>query len=146
MENQVLAGVGNRLLAVIIDIVLFGLVFGALMMIFFGSAFSTGVSDGNAAIFGAGYIALNGFSVVAQIAYFAYFESSPSQATIGKRIMKIKVVDANGQRLQTNTAIIRSISRLISGMICLIGYFLAFFNKEEQTLHDMIAKTYVVKA
>jgi uncharacterized RDD family membrane protein YckC len=83
---------------------------------------------------------------VLRIAYFSYFESSERQATPGKIAMKIKVVDENGLRLSLGNAIGRSLSKIISSFICLIGYFMDFFTKDEQALHDMIAKTYVVKA
>lgn len=82
-------------------------------------------------------------SFALQVAYFTIMESSESQATIGKRAMNLIVADENGNRLNTQQALIRNVSRIISGIICLIGYFMAFFNEKKQALHDIIAKTNV---
>lgn len=77
-------------------------------------------------------------------AYFAYLESSPKQATIGKIIMKMKVIDEQGNRLTQKQAAIRSGMRLVSGFIFCIGFIMALFNDKKQTLHDQVAHTYVV--
>lgn len=82
-------------------------------------------------------------SIVLQVAYFTIMESSESQATLGKRAMNLMVADENGNRLNTQQALIRNISRIVSGIICLIGYFMAFFTEKKQALHDIIAKTNV---
>ncbi len=37
--------------------------------------------------------------MVIQLLYFTYFESSLKQATIGKQLLNMKVVDKNGVRL-----------------------------------------------
>lgn len=70
-------------------------------------------------------------------------ESSERQATIGKSAMGLIVADENGNRLDVQKALIRNISRLVSGFICLIGYLMAFFTEKKQALHDIIAKTNV---
>lgn len=57
--------------------------------------------------------------------------------------MGLIVADENGNRLDVQKALIRNISRLISGFICLIGYLMALFTEKKQTLHDIIAKTNV---
>jgi uncharacterized RDD family membrane protein YckC len=80
---------------------------------------------------------------VVQVAYFTIMESSESQATIGKKAMNLIVADENGNRLNTQQALIRNVSRIVSSIICLIGYFMAFFTEKKQALHDIIAKTNV---
>jgi uncharacterized RDD family membrane protein YckC len=78
------------------------------------------------------------------ILYDGLLTASERQGTLGKMAMKIKVVDEKGLRLTQGNAVLRAIMKFVSGLFCCIGYFVALFNKEEQTLHDLVAKTYVV--
>lgn len=84
------------------------------------------------------------FLILLYIAYFTLMESSKKQGTVGKIIMKIKVVNEKFERLTLVNALGRSVSRIISGIIFGIGYLMVLFNKDKKALHDMIAKTYVV--
>lgn len=77
--------------------------------------------------------------------YFVLLESSKTQATIGKKIMKIVVVDANGERLSILKSFVRNISKILSFAILFIGYLMVVFDKKKQALHDKIAKTYLLK-
>jgi uncharacterized RDD family membrane protein YckC len=86
-----------------------------------------------------------GINIIGQLLYFTYFESSVKQATIGKQLMNMKVVDKNGNRLTPGSALIRYLSKFISGIILLIGYIMAAFDAQKQALHDKIAGTFVVK-
>jgi uncharacterized RDD family membrane protein YckC len=79
------------------------------------------------------------------ILYFAIMESSKSQASVGKMAMGIKVTDMNGERIPFGKAILRSIGKLLSGMVMYIGYIMAAFTEKKQGLHDLIASTLVVK-
>ncbi len=76
--------------------------------------------------------------------YGAYQESSPTQATIGKRIMGIMVTDMHGHRLSFLHATGRHFAKYISAVILGIGYLMAAFTPKKQGLHDMIAGTLVV--
>jgi uncharacterized RDD family membrane protein YckC len=77
--------------------------------------------------------------------YFAILESSKSQASVGKMALGIKVTDTNGDRLNFGKALLRSVGKIVSGMIMYIGYIMAAFTEKKQALHDMIANTIVVK-
>lgn len=77
--------------------------------------------------------------------YFASFESSTRQATIGKLIVRITVIDVNGDRISFGTATIRYFSKILSGLILLIGFFMIALTKKKQGLHDLIAETLVIK-
>lgn len=77
--------------------------------------------------------------------YYAYLESSPKQATIGKQALKIIVTDIDGNPISFSKATIRYFSKWISGLILLIGYIMAAFTEKKQALHDIIAGTLVVK-
>ena len=66
-------------------------------------------------------------------------------ATLGKMACKIKVVTADGGRVTYARALGRYFAKILSQMICLIGYIMAIFDKEERrALHDRICNTRVV--
>ena len=86
-------------------------------------------------------------------AYFAFQESSSAQATLGKRMMGIRVSTENGARLSLVTASLRawpiwlpslaalagsSISSLV-GLIALISCIAVAFSARKQGLHDKMA-------
>lgn len=73
------------------------------------------------------------------VPYFILFESSRWQATIGKRILKIKVGDYEGKRISKGKAALRLFGKWVSGQILTIGYWIAFFTQKNQALHDLIA-------
>jgi uncharacterized RDD family membrane protein YckC len=84
--------------------------------------------------------------IVAVWLYFAKMESSPSQATIGKRVMGIYVTDLQGHRLTFGKATARFFSKIITGLIPLaLGWIMAAFTEKRQALHDMIAGTLVMR-
>jgi uncharacterized RDD family membrane protein YckC len=154
MQTLQLADGGKRFIAFLIDIILIWIVqtiivsiLGTIGIAGLASTDMDNMGDGQTAalmayLMGAGLTIQLIFFVV-QVAYFTIMESSESQATLGKRAMNLIVADENGVRLSTQQALIRNISRVVSGIICLIGYFMAFFTEKKQALHDIIAKTNV---
>lgn len=88
---------------------------------------------------------LVGFSATLGWLYFALMESSKQQGTIGKIFMKIKVTDLNGNKVNFLKASIRHFSKLLSAIILGIGYLMVLWTDRRQALHDIIAKTLVVK-
>lgn len=79
------------------------------------------------------------------ILYYTLMESSKYQATVGKLALGLIVTDENGGKLDLVKALIRNVSKIISSMILLIGYIMAGFTEKKQALHDIIAKTLVVR-
>lgn len=77
--------------------------------------------------------------------YWAIFESSPWQATIGKRAMDIYVTDLNGHRLGFAKASGRFFGKIISFMILLTGFIMIAFTERKQALHDLMAGCLVVR-
>jgi uncharacterized RDD family membrane protein YckC len=77
--------------------------------------------------------------------YTAGLTSSSLQATLGKKILGLKVVDLNGSRISFGKATGRFLASILSGLILGIGYLMVAFNPKKQGLHDQIAGTYVVK-
>ncbi|WP_404317469.1 RDD family protein [Malaciobacter canalis] len=66
-------------------------------------------------------------------------------ATIGKFIVKIKVIDYNHLgRVSLFSSMFRSAGRILSEMFFYIGFLLGFFSEGRQTFHDKIGRTLVV--
>lgn len=80
------------------------------------------------------------------LVYYVAFENSPYMGTLGKIIMKLRVVDVSGNKISVGRAVIRYIARNLSNIILMLGYIVAAFTEKNQTLHDLIAKTYVIEA
>ena len=153
------AGFGLRLAAVIIDTVILSfatwILFFILGTIGFGvfaasaesfDPASGGVPDETAILAmmgGLGFVYL--FVIVSRWLYYALQESSPAQATLGKRAVGIIVTDEEGERISFGRATGRYFGKMISGIILAVGYIMAAFTEKKQALHDMIAHTLVVK-
>jgi uncharacterized RDD family membrane protein YckC len=71
--------------------------------------------------------------------YSAVMESSWRQATLGKRIVGIFVMEVDGTRPSFGRSLLRAVAQLI-----VVGYPLAVFTKRRQALHDLLASTVVV--
>jgi uncharacterized RDD family membrane protein YckC len=84
-------------------------------------------------------------SVVFSWLYYTLLESSRAQATPGKMLLGIVVIDLPGQRISWARANARYWSKYISAIIFYIGYIMAGFTSKKQALHDMIAGTLVIK-
>jgi len=77
--------------------------------------------------------------------YFASFESSAWQATLGKRMLGLRVTDLQGKRISFARASGRSFGKIISGFFFLLGFVMAAFTEKKQALHDMLAGCLVLK-
>ncbi len=78
--------------------------------------------------------------------YYAIFESGPWSATPGKRLLKIRVVTEDNRKLSFWRASGRTFSKYLSGLVLLIGYLMAAWTERKQALHDLLARTLVVKS
>ncbi|MGH9187817.1 MAG: RDD family protein, partial [Acidimicrobiales bacterium] len=119
------ASFGIRFLAFLIDSIIVGAVSGLLFVALKAVGYALGLVIG--------------------LGYYSYFEGSPSGQTIGKRVMNIRVFDyAGGGPLGIGRALLRSVGRYVSGLVCLLGYLWMLWDQEKQTWHDKIANTVVV--
>jgi len=82
---------------------------------------------------------------VAKFIYSSIAEASVKQATIGKRLLDIKVTDLMGNRVDFSTAMARNLSKALSVIPLFFGYLYSFLNKKQQCFHDLVAQTLVVK-
>jgi uncharacterized RDD family membrane protein YckC len=83
-------------------------------------------------------------ALIVEWLYFAFMESSNKQATFGKIIVGIKVVDYNSGKISFGQATGRYFGKILSGIILGIGFFMAAFTKKKQALHDILASCLVV--
>lgn len=65
-------------------------------------------------------------------------------ATLGKMACKIKVVTSAGEPVGYGRACGRYFAKILSALICLIGYIMAIPDEEKRALHDRICDTRVV--
>ena len=77
--------------------------------------------------------------------YYSLMESSPRQATIGKMALGIVVTDLDGRRISFGRATGRYFAKFLSLLILGIGFLMVAFTDRKQGLHDILAKTLVVK-
>jgi uncharacterized RDD family membrane protein YckC len=79
------------------------------------------------------------------IIYNAAGEASAMKGSIGKRVCRMVVVDADGVGLTFLNALARSFGKVISLVFWGLGFLSIFFTEHRQAVHDLLAKTYVVK-
>jgi uncharacterized RDD family membrane protein YckC len=142
MQNRDYIGFGKRLLAYLVDMILFMIVIAVINTVITLLMIST--SDNPQASLESYTKVMSILIPLAFLMYFALMESSSKQGTLGKMLMKIKVINAEGERLGKKDAFIRNIARYLSGIILGLGYIMIMFTKEKQSLHDKLAKTYVI--
>lgn len=121
-----LASIGSRFIALIIDVLLLGLVGGALTSV-------TGPI---------GPIA----SVLLGIGYQWYFLTQHDGQTPGKMLLDIRVIKADGSPLTGPDAAIRYVGYTINSLVFFVGWFWALFDNQRRGWHDLFTKTLVVKA
>lgn len=68
-------------------------------------------------------------------------------ATVGKIVVKIRVIDANEWgRVSMFSSFLRAVGRIFSEMFFYVGFLIGFFNDGRRTFHDFTGKTLVVNA
>ncbi len=67
-------------------------------------------------------------------------------ATLGKRLVGIRVVGPDGKRPGLGRATIRAVLGTMSLLLLGLGVLLALFTRSGRALHDLLARTWVVEA
>jgi len=135
---QYFASFDQRLLAMAIDYFL--LTLGYLLLILLSFIF---IEDKTARI-AAGFAGLP-MVPLAKLIYGSIAEASAQQATIGKKLLNIKVTDLEGQQISRSVSFVRNFGKAISAAPFFFGYLYSFLNKKQQCFHDLIAHTLVIK-
>lgn len=135
---QYFASFDQRLLASVIDY--FFIVLAYVIVILFSFAFIEGKTQ--RLLVGISFLPL---IPIAKFVYSSFAEASAKQATIGKRLLDIKVTDMMGERIDLAISFGRNLAKAISVAPLFFGYLYSFLNKKQQCWHDIIANTLVVK-
>lgn len=150
------AGFWLRVVAYMIDALVMGVCFGAVII---ALLFLTGLGavlgrlhswedpSEFGGMLGVTFIfAFTGIAMVGGWLYYAYLESSDWQATVGKKVLNLKVTDLEGRPISFARASGRYFGKIISGLIPAgIGYIMAGFTEKKQAIHDMIANCLVLR-
>ncbi|HJE03976.1 RDD family protein [Aliarcobacter thereius] len=84
--------------------------------------------------------------IVLKVFYHTFFIWLYGQ-TLGKKIAKIRIIDANNWgRVNFLSSFLRAVGRIFSEMFFYIGFAIGFFNEGRKTFHDFTGKTLVVNA
>lgn len=78
--------------------------------------------------------------------YCAFSESSSYRATLGKRIMGLQVVTADGGRVSFGQATVRHFMKFLSLFSAGVGFVMAAWTKRHQALHDIPCDCVVIRA
>ena len=149
--DVVLAGFWRRLAALFIDSMVVGFAYYlvlivAVVVLGIGGSLllrNQDSTEGMAAMFGMMALVYLLYPVISA-AYYAGFESSGKQATLGKMAVGIKVTDTEGRRLTLGRALLRWLAVFLNYITLYVGYLIAAFTERKQALHDMICDTLVV--
>lgn len=82
---------------------------------------------------------------VVKLIYGSIAEATHSQATIGKKLLNIKVTRMDGSRVSFGISLVRNFSKILSVIPVFFGYLYSFLNKKNQCWHDIAANTLVIK-
>lgn len=84
-------------------------------------------------------------SFIISIGYYVFYQKQATQ-TLGKKVMGLRVVDAQGNTPSLMTFFLREvIGKIVSAVILMIGYLMILWDGRKQGLHDKIAGTFVIK-
>lgn len=107
--------------------------------------FGSGFFGVESRMFGVGALVFIGLGLVNGLGYLSLTQCSAWQATVGQKLMKIKVTDLNGKRLNFAQSLIRAFAFLLTVATLGVGMLVSLFTDRKQALHDIITKTLVVR-
>jgi len=141
----VYAGFWLRFCASFVDSIIVNVLSGILGF-FLGIVVGIAMMDGDPEMRTAVAEILGGIlGVIVAWLYAALQECSGTQATLGKRMLGLRVTDLDGNRISFGRATGRHFGKLLSAAVLLIGFLMAGFTERKQALHDMLAGCLVIK-
>lgn len=142
-RNRVYAGFFVRLAAFLLDMLLVNI----MLLVVKVPVWCIQLLIGDSFLFAPILFSYTFFDVLYYLLTAGYFILATyfSGTTLGKYLMKIKVVSADGEKLDFMSVLVReTVGRYLSVMLLYIGYMIAAWDRDKQGLHDRIADTYVV--
>ena len=154
-----MAGLGKRTLAVIIDFFVsifliyiisnillkpFGGLMGAMGLkdYEFGEDIVKGAFSGLGAIF---VLFLASMGALFIVFLYDFLMVVFMQATVGKYLMKIKVINSDGTSLGIFRAFFRSFLKFASGYFFFLPWLIAIFTDKKQATHDLLVSSITIK-
>jgi uncharacterized membrane protein SpoIIM required for sporulation/uncharacterized RDD family membrane protein YckC len=140
-----LAGPGSRLLALLIDGLISGTLYAALIVILVVSGYSFNASD--AASSWVMVLVLLAFFLI-RWGYYLFFEITLRGQTPGKRAMGIRVVRQGGLPVGIRHSLIRNLLRVVDSFpqpLCIVGGVCVLATRKGQRLGDLAAGTVVIR-
>jgi uncharacterized RDD family membrane protein YckC len=146
----------TRVLATLIDSIPILIVYGIGWLLLIGTRETACITDtseyelGEFCATGASTIGQlsMGLAVILVLAYVIWnygYRQGTTGSTIGKSIMKFKVVsEKTGQPIGFGMSIVRQIAHIVDTIICYIGYLFPLWDAKRQTLADKIMTTICV--
>ena len=152
MRDRELASYGSRVAARLVDIVVTWLLAGLVAAPWILAAVAAG--DGSTAVIVTGVI----FVPLAAAMWFFYEalfmmrKGDRNGQTIGKQMAGIRVVADSEQPMTFGTGALRDtvgknvLGTVTGGLFSIVDYLWPLFESEDRALHDLLAKTHVVRA
>lgn len=156
--GQPLAEWWKRLVAILLDGVILGIPFGIIAAIVAGAAANkatidpiTGEIESGGGAFAGAVLGVYAVAIIVNVLYYGLLNGGESGQTLGKKILNIRVRDANtGGPIGVGRGIGRYFVTLILGFACGIGTILdalwPLWDQRRQALHDKVVSSVVVNA
>ena len=136
--GYVIAGLGSRLIAQMID----GLIVGVLLVVTVVAVLgAVNPHDVTTATLAA--LAAAGIAFAVEVAYFALCEMASGGRTPGKAATGLRVLDASGSAPSAGQLLLRNVARLVDSVFG-IGVVVMFWDRRSRRLGDLLAGTVVV--
>lgn len=143
-----LASIGQRFVALFIDGLILGIPLGLLLVgIIFATVASSSGAEAPEEVVGGLMIAIQFGVTFLMIGVWILYEGtmlSRGGQTLGKKIMKLKVVTPEGNELTRGQAYGRAAIRQLISLFCAIIDYAPALGQDRTCIHDMAAKTRVV--
>ncbi|MGD9390108.1 MAG: RDD family protein [Thioalkalispiraceae bacterium] len=137
------AGFWRRLVALLLDLVLFYLVSAPFMYLMIGHDYLFWLAGNEFQLQNVSSVPFFLLDLVLLVCVFVFWITL--SATPGKMVMGCQIVDANSlEPIRYKQALIRLLGYFVSALPVYLGFAWAAFDKRKQALHDKLANTLVV--
>ncbi|MCY3832571.1 MAG: RDD family protein [Chloroflexi bacterium] len=148
--NMRLASIGKRWLAIIIDGFIVGI--ATVLLLIAGGALApldAAMASGDGAAVSAAFSQFQSTTITVNLIVSAVYNVvlmvSFNGQTLGKMMLRLRVVKRRGGRIKILDALLRNVFGYTVSQIFLLGYLWALFDREKQAWHDKMAGTVVVE-
>jgi uncharacterized RDD family membrane protein YckC len=139
----ILAGVGNRIYALVIDYLIWGTTLLLILLVWAFLVYQISWLQSETALLWIGAIQILIIFAV-YIGYFVLFEAIWRGQTPGKKYVKIRVIRDDGRNVGVQQSVLRALLRPIDDLFFL-GLLFIIFTKQEKRLGDWVAGTILIQ-